>query len=147
MPENSAVQLEQREITVARQEPYGVRGWLFVFCLSATFLTPLIVLGQLPPNSKPNIWTLLILAIAAFSMVTGINLWRVSEKAIAILRAYFIFLVVFEIYTIVYNYTVLGQHDVLHHLALGARDLLSVVIWALYFHLSDRVKNTYGVNL
>jgi hypothetical protein len=147
MPENSAAQVDRHILALARQEPYGVRGWLLFFCLATTIFTPLLTLGRLSTLAQPNIWTLLRFVIAAFSMVAGINLWRVSQKAIAILRAYFIFLVAFEVYTFVYNYTVLGLHDVLHDLALAARGLLSVGIWTLYFHLSDRVKNTYGVNL
>ncbi len=80
-----------------------------------------------------------------FSVVAGANLWLIRPKAIAIVRAYFIFVAVFEIYAFIYDS--LYRHNVEYLLALRIRSLIVVVIWALYFRLSRRVKNTYGTNI
>ncbi len=140
--------MEVEEPPIAKSRgPSGVAGWLLWFCVIATFITPIIGSVVMLNSDLTDIANLLKLGLCVFSLVAGINLWVVTRKAIPILRAFFIFFGLFQIYTITLEIASLNSSDGMHQLSLDIRTFAVSVIWALYFHNSVRVKNTYGVNL
>ena len=147
MPESTDAQLQVTLTAPVSRGPRGVGGWLLWFCVIATFIAPIIGLIEMSSSDLTDPATLIRLGLCLLSLVAGINLWMVTRKAIPILRVFFISFGLFQVYTITLEISSLNSPDGMRQLSLDIRTFIVAVVWALYFHNSDRVKNTYGVNL
>ena len=123
----------------------GVRGWLLWFCIGATIITPAFTLYSVFAD-HPDIYSILDLAMAAFSVTVGINLWRVTPKASSLTKVFLIVQVCFWALVTI-------EHTVLvatggSGIAPGApRMLIFAIVWFRYFQKSKRVMATYGRSL
>lgn len=126
----------------------GVGGWLLFFCIITTIITPL---GNLPNLARlaaiHNPWAFYYLAIVIFSVVVGVSVWRVSQDAIPLLRAYFASFVIWEALRI--STVVIVMHNSSFDLSMmyRIRTLIWAIVWGAYFHRSQRVRATFGRNL
>jgi len=126
----------------------GVGGWLFFFCISTSILTPLFSLPGLERLvAVRSPWAFYNLAIIVFSVVVGVSVWRVSPDAIPLLRAYFATIVIWEALRI--STVVIVMHNSSFDLSMNyrVRTLVWSIVWAAYFHRSQRVRATFGRNL
>jgi len=134
-----------------------VGGWLLFFCVSLTILSPVSALLSLPRLAlAQDISPLIIvpLILIGFSAFVGINVWMVAKRAMMWLKAYFITLGGTALFAIAYFATLFLSADeeasgveLLRTIFPYLRVLTWVVIWAIYFHKSKRVKATFGQNL
>ncbi len=130
-----------------------VRGWLLLFCLELTVIGPIVLFFQA--------WQahLLVLqaynaVLAAFSIFVGIDLWAQKPRALLWVNLYFLSvlaagagsaLVVIRAWwrqpdSVQIN-NLLGSEA--SHMLLV---ILSIGIWWWYFHVSRRVRATFGSN-
>lgn len=134
-----------------------VGGWLLFFCISLTILSPIAALLSLPKLALAqdiNPWIIVPLILIGFSAFVGINTWMISKRAMMWLKAYFIAVGGTALFAIAYYMTLFfsAEEDAsLAELMMTIfpylRMLTWVVIWAIYFHYSKRVKATFGQNL
>jgi hypothetical protein len=125
---------------------FGVRGWLLVFCVITTILTPLGNLRSLA-LTFPGPWGAYYLAVIAFSMAVGIKVWRIAPDALTWVRAYFISFATWEVLRITYVVTIYPRREFDLQMASRVRTLIWVAIWTSYFLKSERVRATFGRNL
>lgn len=117
----------------------GVRGWLLLFCAIATVVAPLFVLLEAAVKGVTPL-VLANLGVCALSVYAGIRLWRIAPNALRWAKAYF---------AVQLGLGILGLMGAL----LAGSDPAAagrvswVIVWALYFHKSVRVRLTYGANL
>lgn len=140
----------------------GVRGWLLLLCLLLVFFHPLTLLAGLTLHTDeqsraayPRLATivlinsLVVLVLVAYSVCTGLRLWRVRPRAVANAKR---FLVVAWIYFVStrlallmagfpeeVNSNLLGS--VLRQTPLFAAHILA---WWMYLNRSRRVWKTYS---
>ena len=146
-----------------RKEMRGVRGWLFLLCFNLTILDPLAILSTLftaatvlrPDFDKyPALFRLILvsgicrLALAVFSVYSGIALWRVLPGAVSAAKRYLQFVVAYSAFA-VFLPGVVGLPQDLYQEMLGP-DLFSSLLtliyaaaWYGYLKRSRRVKATY----
>jgi uncharacterized membrane protein YvlD (DUF360 family) len=141
------MELDDSQVSSVKRGPHGVRGWLLWYCVISAIITPIFCLVLIPASDLRDTATLIRFGLYAFSVVAGINLWMVAAKAIPILRAYFISFGLFQIYSITFEIAAVDYPGRMHDVLQDIRGFGIAVVWALYFHNSDRVKNTYGENL
>ena len=55
----------------------GIGGWLLLFFLGVTIVTPLVCLVEISQNPSDPIVIVFDLGLAGFSIFTGIATWRV----------------------------------------------------------------------
>lgn len=123
----------------------GVGGWLMLFCVMLTILTPLGNLLTLRVNSSGR-WGIYYFAIIVSSLAVGIQVWRVAPDALTWLKVYFITFAAWEILRIVY--VVIVNHAGFDlPMVYRIRTLLWIAIWTAYFSQSERVRATFGRNL
>jgi hypothetical protein len=79
---------EPRFPLARRPELKGIGGWLLFFCVSLTVLSPLMTLARLS-NSRFAVGSLSDLALVAISVLTGVMLWSVNQRAFVFLWIYF----------------------------------------------------------
>lgn len=126
----------------------GVGGWLLFFCIITTIITPLgNLLGLARLAAIHNPWAFYYLAIVVFSMVVGVSVWRVSHDAIPLLRAYFATFVIWEALRISTVVIVMHNSSFDMPMTYRIRTLIWAIVWAAYFHRSQRVRATFGRNL
>jgi hypothetical protein len=127
-----------------------VGGWLLLFCVITSILTPVAILASTVRSFlTPSWYVLFSIAMAGFSGIVGANVWIVSESAFKLLKVYFILLLgqgcllvaaaVFVWYS--------GEELPSGSIIAGLRLVLFVIIWWAYFNMSKRVKETFGANL
>jgi hypothetical protein len=141
------VQTETAVPVTPPREPYGVHGWLRFYCVFTGILQPAAYLISPRHDLQGEGEKLLGELACIFAAVVAANLWFVTNKAISILRAYFVLSIAYEVGFVIYH---LAVHDIVNPALFSARQfqsLLYVALWIAYFHRSQRVKNTYGVNL
>ncbi|OPY68847.1 MAG: hypothetical protein A4E57_01533 [Syntrophorhabdaceae bacterium PtaU1.Bin034] len=141
----------------------GVRGWLLLLCINLTVLDPSAILINLflitstanPYFEKhPEFFRLMVttgvfrIALLVFSVYAGLSLWKVVPGAVAIVRKYFFFVVLYSLLTVVLP-TVLQVPSHLANemagpnLANAGLTIVYVAVWYLYLKRSKRVRATY----
>lgn len=132
---------------------YGVRGWLLLFCILATVLTPLRLFYAAIEQSSTAIATVHI-GHAVFSFLVGLSLWLVRQRALGLLKAYFLLLLsvgTLAMFGIAYELSA-GHHSIAEpqsadNLASAVQPFIFVIIWWSYFRKSQRVRLTFGTNI
>ena len=136
----------------------GVGGWLLLFCVGTAILSPLALLADAAQNPTDPLTVIFDVALAGFSAVVGIALWRVIPHSLGLVRAYFIVLLGVGLLSLA-----VGLLSNLGSFALQGRSLASpesvetlfgairpaifAVVWWSYFKKSQRVRLTFGRNL
>lgn len=123
----------------------GVGGWLLLFCVLLTILTPLGNLLTFKANSSGR-WDIYYLCIIVSSLAVGIQVWRVAPDALTWVKVYFIVFSAWEVLRIAY--VVIVNHAGFDlPMVYRIRTLLWIAIWTAYFSKSKRVRATFGRNL
>jgi hypothetical protein len=131
-----------------RKDLQGVGGWLLVFCIATTILSPVAVLNALAlAGVEFNPAILVPAAMAVFGMVVGITVWTRSAMAIPMLRIYFLVVGGFTLFNLSFLLTRSLEADNEFTIVAYVRTLIFVAVWAAYFHKSERVRATFGRNL
>jgi hypothetical protein len=150
---NAALDQHQRDPEVERirtQHPelVGIGGWLGWFCVVITIISPAIIL--LGTFSEPSAYSAIDLGLAAFSIFTGVNVWKVSPRALRLIRILLLIqfclgalLVLAQIFD---ASSAASSHSATSD-PTGTRMLIGSVIWLWYFKKSKRVKATFGRNI
>ncbi len=134
------------------QPLYGIRGWLLLFCIIVAFFNPL----KLLVDASEAGWAVAAfdVALAAFSVYVGICVARLSPRALPLLKAYFIVLLLLGLGSVAWAAVLAwftngaaGEEALMRLAGAGARTAFFVAIWWSYFRRSLRVRNTYGRNL
>jgi uncharacterized protein DUF2569 len=165
-----ALVLTNRQRQVANQQIanyVGVRGWLLLFCVSITILSPLLATGNLylsflsvrelalviPEASSAYLKEILLSsAVSLFGIVTGSLLWMGRREGLSLVGYYLFAAVAAPIFSIgLYDHEWLPQ-EVRAELKQDAiwqiiATLGAAVVWFFYFMKSKRVRATYGGNL
>ena len=129
--------------------PEGVGGWLLLFCLGTTILTPVMLISEVARNANDFTVVAIDLGIAALAVSTGIALFARSRYALHLVRAYFIAQLVLAALIILANTVgpAAGSRAPGNFMFQGIRTILVVALWWSYFKKSERVHATYGRNL
>jgi len=128
----------------------GVGGWLLIFCIWLTVVDSLFTLPALEYlRHGPLNWMLaLSLALTAYGVFTGIQLWRARPAALMLLRVYFGLVLLETLFTIgLMFYGTYLMHVSIWSIFAWIRVAAFLVGWITYFRVSQRVRNTYGSNL
>jgi hypothetical protein len=122
----------------------GVGGWLLWFCIVTTVISPAIVLVS--TLSHTSGYSLIDMCLAAFSVFTGVSLWKTKPRALRLTKILLIvqfclgaLLVVGELISSTDNSSASSVAD-----PSGLRMLVGAFIWFLYFMKSKRVRAVYG---
>ena len=148
----------------------GVGGWLLLFCIVLTVLTPLSTMKSLfdknsgltpedlqyfdrypTPRSLVAIGELLGIGLMTFSIYAGIGLWRIRPGAVRTAKLYLlcslgvkiIGVIVACMVTVVIHQIELDYKEKYGSVAIIVGSLLSFTIWYSYLSRSKRVKATY----
>jgi len=126
----------------------GVGGWLGWFCIVITVISPAIVL--VGTFSEPSVYSVIDVGLAAFSIFTGVSIWRVSSRALKLTKILLIIQLCLGALLVVAQILESSSATSSHSSSsdpTGARMLAGSVIWFSYFKKSKRVKATFGRNL
>jgi hypothetical protein len=139
-------------LVIANSKLKGVGGWLLFFCVSLTILSPLAALASVPAlfTREFNPVLVFVLGLIALGAFVGANIWMVTDRAITLVKVYFIAVGATAGLAIVYVVgaaTFTGEGLSVISLLSYLRMFVWIVIWAAYFHNSKRVKATFGRNL
>jgi hypothetical protein len=143
--------------------PAEVGGWLLVLCLVLTVTYPASGLYRVFWHTVPNliaahspartvllsVYSVLFLALAAFSLIAGLKLWLVKPDAVRFARrfllvsltanvAYFLFWMAVMRPTQPVSFAEMGWYHVVGPIAQTA-------LWYFYLEHSKRVRTTYGL--
>ena len=131
----------------------GVRGWLLLFCILLTFITPASIAYQmvvaLRLGLNDTVYVLVYLVIGLFSFIAGLLLWRVRPNAVTTAK---IFLLTQAAFAVALYIKVLLNAPVTPDSAEGlvvailARPLLFAALWYAYLTKSKRVQATYPMD-
>jgi predicted membrane channel-forming protein YqfA (hemolysin III family) len=91
--------------------------------------------------------TLVTAAITVLGVITGITLWTKSARAIPMVQVYFLTLGGFALFDLGILLTTGGSDDDGLVTVSYVRTVIYVIIWAIYFRRSERVRATFGRNL
>lgn len=131
-----------------RKDLQSVGGWLLLFCIGTTIVSPVTVLNALvSAGVEFNPAFLVPAAMAIFGIVVGITVWTRSTMAIPMLRIYFLVLGGLTLLNLSFLVARSHQADIEVAMMAYVRTLIFVAIWAAYFHKSERVRATFGRNL
>jgi hypothetical protein len=141
----------------------GVRGWLFLLCLTLTVLDPLAIVSSLFAGASslkpdfdrhPALLRLILisgvfkLALAVFSVYSGITLWRMLPGAVSTASKYLKAMFAYSVLAI-FLPGLVGLPQELYREMAGPDFVSSVLTlaysaaWLLYLKRSKRVKATY----
>jgi hypothetical protein len=146
METGQAVQTSQSAAPGALQpmtKPKSIGGWLLFFCLGTILFTPLTLLKEAVGSKLLQVHIVDGVLICA-SLAAGIAVATVSNKAKLFVRIYFLFWLIMG-GRFLLNVLTAEELDITRIL-LAVRPTLYVVVWALYFRSSKRVKETFGEN-
>jgi len=122
----------------------GVGGWLLWFCIVTTVISPAMVLVS--TLSHPSGYSLIDICLAAFSVFTGVSLWRARPRALRFTKILLIIqfcigalLLIGELINSTGDSSASSAAD-----PSGMRMLVGSLIWFLYFKKSKRVRVVYG---
>jgi hypothetical protein len=165
--------LMERNVVLPPQEPptgetipakyRGVRGWLLLFCVILTILNPLATLisvgGSIAMGSRaftryPGLLRatvidlVLSVALMAFSIYSGVLLWRVRPGAVAMAKRFLLCVIGYYVVAAVLMFTAGLPASASARLTAEAakniiRGLIFSGIWYSYLQLSKRVRATY----
>jgi len=137
-PAESLVDPEIQRLRSEHPEWVGVGGWLGWFCIIATVISPLVILAGIA--SQPSVYSVFDVALGAFSVYTGVCLWKVLPRALRMTKI--LLIVQFCIGALL----LLGQ--IVDSSAKSdpavMRMLVGAIVWFSYFKKSKRVKATFG---
>ncbi len=125
----------------------GIGGWLGFFCVSTTILSPLVVFISLSAGTQFSSIVLALLSITVFGVIAGATVWMKSPWAIPLLRVYFLMLGGFALLRAVLQLATGLEDGDVSILFIHLRTVGVVLLWAAYFHKSERVRATLGRNL
>jgi uncharacterized membrane protein len=126
-----------------------VGGWIWIFLMGCVIggLSDVFVCILSP--SPINLFLVMILLILRALVVTTVL--KVSPHAIRNVKIFLIAMFIASVINLIRAFTLpptqFNETDLQNLRAIGARGLLSTVIWAQYFRNSKRVKDTFGMNL
>ncbi|MGC4017215.1 MAG: DUF2569 family protein [Luteolibacter sp.] len=156
--------LEQLPQAEYQRGPTGVGGWLLLFCISLTILSPLLgvvglinSLDSITPSLAPALRTGILIESAGFlailivGIVAGVMLWIRKPGAVGIVRKFLVFrlfaIIAIEVFTIMIMHSSLPPEAaptvITAALTMVFRELIYFAIWFSYFKKSKRVANTY----
>jgi len=126
----------------------GVSGWLLLFCISLTILSPLVNIIPLVNeiSSDPDLLSSIIGAILTagpliYGIIIGIRLWLVKPNALKHAKIFLV--VVLAINLLILAVSILMRSDSRQLFSTAIRSILPFIIWWSYLSRSIRVRNTY----
>jgi Protein of unknown function (DUF2569) len=135
------------------QDPSGVGGWLFFYCLTLTVLVPAYVLIDFSsrPYRYANPDNLINVARIIYGVVVGISLWTRRRSSLLLLKVNFILIAaLLGLYSLSMIASALREHSSVFQapqFSVIAYSAGFTLLWFAYFRKSARVRNTYGANL
>jgi hypothetical protein len=146
--------------------PYrGVGGWLLLFCIALTVLSPLLTFGSLAwgygAYSKyfhqfPDLLvigvidTLLSLGLMIFSVYAGIGLWRIRPGSVRLAKRYLLCFLGYRTFAAILP-LMAGLPSAANDAMIAqvatdiVRSVIFFAIWYSYLNKSQRVRATYEV--
>ena len=141
----------------------GVRGWLFLFCLSMTIrpiLTIYTLIEILPVFNHPEYprWILLLyyglsLMIAGFGFYSAFLLWASDKKAVRVTKVYLFAMLAYWVVVALFPFLFsedLQESPLVKFFRVLQHSLYTAVIyfavWFAYISKSQRVANTYAAD-
>ena len=146
----AAQQVQMPQQVVGQSQKVG--GWLLLFCFGLIVGNPLSIVKEI--LESPDIPLLIAagLALAGFSIYTGIAVARVRPNALRLVKIIFIVMLVLAFLSLLGSFSSgdvgeSGQGSRLQGVIGAGRIVLAVGIWWSYFRKSTRVRATFGSNL
>jgi hypothetical protein len=150
---------------VTMEKYRGVHGWLLLFCIALTILSPLFTLVTFLMSFQiaqdiafyyPRFMTITIIdlvlgvGLMIFSIYAGVLLWRVKPNAVRMAKRYLIIFIIYAIISSVLPLMVGFEDKIVASMAGAlikglAGSIVYFGIWYSYLTISKRVKATYGV--
>ena len=130
----------------------GIGGWLLLYCIGLSILTPLLGLAELSVllHFRNYEYSLEILRVL-YGTVVGVFLWMKRPIALFLLRIYFIVIAASLLLFLLRVVALALRTHTSIALARGFTQVLVQtgfsILWFVYFRKSERVRNTYGANL
>jgi Protein of unknown function (DUF2569) len=142
----------------------NVGGWLLLYCLSLTFLGPILVIApffffsfsRLHPGLVfrsliRDSYYMIEVTRVLYGVVVGIALWMGRAIALQLLKVYFVFLAVDTLLNLLRLASIMLKVRATPFRSLQFYPLVLstafTILWFVYFRKSQRVRNTYGANL
>ena len=143
---------------------FGVKGWLLFLCIALTVLSPMRMFFDLNNMLRETIpyfsmapgllvivvlITVLTLALAGFSIYSGIALWKLKPRAVLITKRYLLIFLAYSFLSlliIVFSIPPEVTIGAMFHEALKSlyQPLIFFGVWYSYLLKSERVKATYA---
>ena len=127
-----------------------VGGWLLYLCINLTILSPIVMIVQFVTGISGNsslievlVLCLLTLGPAAYSIITGVRLWTVRQKAVRHAKVFFVVMACINAMSLAV--VALTRSQDVSDYTMAVRSLVSVAIWLTYLSRSVRVASTYGL--
>lgn len=154
-----APMLDQGPIQQFTINPSGVQGWLLVYCILLTTLSPLLIMFQIFATMTvsafrhmPDSFLLLDALRVFYGVVVGVFLWAKKPIALVLLRIYFAAVAVMLVLNTLRQIEFFMRIHSSQLYLSGRFTVIGMlmgytVLWFVYFKKSVRVRNTYGANL
>ncbi len=168
--------IEEAAAAAAAQAPapakspyYGIGGWLLLFCIGATVLSPLfigvrildswdVMARAMESNPTFRIYGLAVYAaytlLVISSVFAGLALWTKNRDALRAVTFFFVMIVLTLAVEYGFPYLLpLSKRvtDALWKDGVGQTEItrsgIYLLVWVSYFKKSRRVRNTFGRNL
>lgn len=160
------VEANSQTVLSNKTELVGVGGWLFLFALQLTVLTPLWSLINMVADIKeyapiidafPSLLTGIVIntimttSLLGYGIYCGVLIFKEKSQAIMMAKRY---LVAFILYAVIEYPIIIGlsglpseANRIILSEAVGVffKALIYVIIWYLYLTKSKRVENTFAV--
>jgi hypothetical protein len=141
----------------------GVGGWLLLFCISITIISPvysviLLITGLTQSIDVLPIYpgyiitlitdTVLSIGLIGFSVYTGVRLWSIKPRAVRTAKILLVSLLCYNILSplLIYlaGFTPSINNEILSDYGKDfVRGIIFFGVWFAYLSSSKRVKNTY----
>jgi len=144
-PPTSPGQLTSEVERIRNEHPelIGIGGWLLWFCIVTTIIAPVVNVVSI--MSKPSGYSIIDLALAVYMVITGVNLWRISTRALRLTKVLLAIQFWIGTFLFVIQIAASASGDTTSSSdAGGFRMLVGSIIWWFYFKKSKRVKATFG---
>jgi hypothetical protein len=132
--------------------PSGIGGWLLLYCIGLSVLTPLLGLAELSIllRFRNYEYSLEILRVI-YGTVVGVFLLMKRPVALFLLRIYFIVIAATLLLVLLRVIALALRIHTSLALVQGFTQVIVQtgfsILWFAYFRKSERVRNTYGANL